>query len=188
MARDPKYDDLAAARAGWQHRGQRRPPWALTPEPGQESVWDFPRPAVCEPTPAHLVVHFDGVILAETRRGLRALETAHPPTYYFPAENVRQDLLRPRAGTTVCEWKGTAHYWDVVGPSGRCLRGAAWCYPRPFPGFEAIAGCFAFYPQDMDACLVDGERARAQPGGFYAGWVTSTLAGPFKGEAGSAGW
>lgn len=188
MAKDPTYEELAAARAAWKHRGQARPPWADSPAPGQESVWDFPRPAICEPTSAHLVVRYDGVVVAQTRRGFRALETAHPPTYYFPAEDVQQEYLQPRRGTTVCEWKGTARYWDVVGPSGRRANGAAWSYPSPFGDFEPIAGCFAFYAQDLDECLVDGEVARPQPGGFYAGWITSHYAGPFKGEKGSAGW
>lgn len=188
MAKEPSYEDLAAARAAWKHRGAARPPWAHTPAEGQESVWDFPRPAICEPTSAHLVVRFDGVVIAETRRGFRALETAHPPTYYLPADDVKQEYLRSRAGTTVCEWKGTAHYWDVVGPSGRVAQGAAWAYPRPFPEFEQIAGCFAFYVKDMEACRVDGEVAEPQVGGFYAGWITSHYAGPFKGDRGSAGW
>lgn len=188
MSRHPDYEALERARASWKNRGQTRPPWADTPGPGQESVWDYPRPAVCEPTEAHLVVKVGGEVLAETRRGYRALETSHPPTYYFPPEDVRTELLVARPGTTVCEWKGAAHYFDVRGPDGRVRRGAAWIYPEPFPGFEPIAGYFAFYAKDMDECRVNGELARPQPGGFYAGWVTSTLAGPFKGDPGSAGW
>lgn len=188
MARDPSYEQLAAARAGWQNRGNIRPPWAEQPAPGQESVWDYPRPAICEPTSADLEVTFDGVVIAQTRRGYRALETSHPPTYYIPAEDVRQDMLQPRPGTTVCEWKGAAHYWDVVGPTGRRARGATWAYPKPFVGFEAIAGHFAFYAKHMDQCRVNGAVARPQPGGFYAGWVTPDLAGPFKGDKGSTGW
>lgn len=188
MARDPTYEALAAARASWHHRGSQRPPWAHEPKAGQESVWDYPRPARCEATTAHLTVRFDGVVVADTRRGYRALETSHPPTYYFPPEDVRQEVLVSRPGTTVCEWKGAAHYWTIEGPSGRRAQGSVWAYPEPFEEFKEIAGYFAFYVKDMDLCTVNGAAARPQPGGFYAGWVTPDLAGPFKGDKGSAGW
>lgn len=183
-----KYEDLEAARAKWANRGTARPPWADTPRPGQESVWDYPRPAVCEPTEALLEIEFDGVTIAKTTRGARALETSHPPTYYFPPDDVRTDLLKEEPGSTVCEWKGEARYFTLVGPSGRRAKRAIWCYPRPFPGWEGIAGWFAFYAKDMDACRVNGQVAQPQPGGFYAGWVTPDLAGPFKGGPGSMGW
>ena len=76
-----------------------------------------------------------------------------------------------------------ARYLDV----GR-LRAAAWYYPQPSRGYEAIAGHVAFYPAKMDACWVGDERVQPQEGDFYGGWVTSDIVGPFKGAPGTWGW
>ena len=62
-----------------------------------ESVWDYPRPPRVEPSPAHVVVELDGQVLADTRRGLRVLETGHPPVHYIPAADVCTEGLRPSA-------------------------------------------------------------------------------------------
>ena len=168
-----------------------RPPPGVTPEPtgsGQESVWDFPRPAAAEPTRLRLQVVHRGRTVADTIRGVRTLETSHPPTYYFPPEDVAEGVLRPAGGRgTVCEWKGGAEYFDVV-LDGDVLPRAAWRYPRPVESFALLAGFLAFYPAAFEACLVDGERVVPQPGGFYGGWITSHVAGPFKGGPGSMGW
>ena len=155
--------------------------------PGQESVWDFPRPAIAQPSTRHLRIGQRDTIVAETRRAVRTIETSHPPTYYFPRADVRATLIRsPRAGS-ICEWKGAAVYFDVsVG--GEVLREAAWSYPNPTAPFAAIANHIAFYASSFDACFVDGERVRPQPGGFYGRWITSDLAGPFKGVPGSRFW
>ena len=156
--------------------------------PGQESVWDYPRPAIAVPCASRLEVLFDGRLVADTRRGVRTLETSHPPTYYFPIEDVDTELLHPnRARRSLCEWKGQASYFDVVSGS-RAASAAAWSYLAPTPSFAILAGHVAFYLAPMDACRVDGETASAQPGGFYGGWVTSGVVGPFKGEPGTAGW
>ena len=162
-------------------------PASDTPGPGQESVWDYPRPAIAEPTPKRLRIEFGGVVIAETTRGVRTLETSHPPTYYFPPGDVAEGVLRPVPGRTLCEWKGQARYFDVAA-GGKVAERAAWAYPGPTPGFVALAGFVAFMPGAMDACFVDGERARPQAGGFYGGWITDDLAGPFKGGPGSWGW
>ncbi|PCD04400.1 hypothetical protein COC42_09045 [Sphingomonas spermidinifaciens] len=155
--------------------------------PGQESVWDYPRPAIAEPTPRHLIVRHRGVTIADTRRGIRTLETSHPPSYYFPPEDVATDLFIPTPHRSLCEWKGQARYFNIrVGDE--TIGEGAWSYPAPTPAFASIAGHFAFYPHLFDTCLVDGERAVAQPGGFYGGWVTADLAGPFKGGPGSRFW
>ena len=154
--------------------------------PGQESVWSYPRPPRVEAVPDRLRVVFDGVVAAETADGVRVLETSHPPTYYLPPGSVRPGLLRRAAGGSVCEWKGRAVYFDVVGPLGRAER-AAWAYPEPTEGFRALAGFVAFYAGAMEACFVGEERVVPQPGGFYGGWITSRIVGPFKGEPGSAG-
>jgi uncharacterized protein (DUF427 family) len=166
----------------------RRP----TPDPvspGQESVWSYPRPPRVEPTDEHVVVEFGGSVVADTRRALRVLETSHPPVYYLPVADLAAGALRDNPHRTWCEFKGRAAYHDVVGADGRVAEAAAWSYPDPVPGFEALAGTVAIYPGRMDRCVVDGEEVRAVQGDFYGGWVTSRVAGPFKGEApGSAGW
>ena len=155
--------------------------------PGRESVWSFPRPARLEPVGLHLCVSFAGRTIAETRRGYRAIETSHPPSYYFPPDDVATGFLVPAARRTLCEWKGGAAYWDVVTDERRA-DAAAWSYPEPEPSFRAIRGYVAFYPALVDGCYVDGERAAPQDGEFYGGWITSGLAGPFKGPPGTEFW
>jgi uncharacterized protein (DUF427 family) len=155
--------------------------------PGQESVWDYPRPPRLEPCARHIVIRHGGVTLVDSRRTLRMLETSHPPTYYIPPGDVAPGALVPGRRASFCEWKGRAAYYDVR--AGALLApAAAWSYPAPSPPFAALAGFVAFYVTPFDECTVDGERARPQPGGFYGGWVTSHVAGPFKGGPASAGW
>lgn len=155
--------------------------------PGRESVWDYPRPARAEATRAHLRIEHRGVVVAETRRGVRTLETSHPPTYYFPPEDVAEGALRPARGASLCEWKGQAAYFDVIAGAETLAR-AAWTYRDPSPAFSILKDHVAFYPARFEACFVDGERARPQEGAFYGGWITSALAGPFKGPPGTQGW
>ena len=158
------------------------------PAPGQESVWDYPRPPRVEPSGELVRVELGGVVVAESRRALRVLETSHPPTYYLPvADFVRGSLVDAGPGTTWCEFKGTATYLDVVGGARRVPR-AAWTYPEPSPGFEVLRDHVALYPGRMDLVTVDGERVRPQEGGFYGGWITARVVGPFKGAAGTGGW
>ena len=157
------------------------------PAPGQESVWDFPRPARIEPVASNLRVVFAGRVVAETRNGFRAIETSHPPSYYFPPDDVETALLVPASRRTLCEWKGGAVYHDLV-VEGRRADEAAWCYRQPTPDFAAVAGYFAFYPGRVDACFIDGEQVSAQEGNFYGGWITRFLSGPFKGPPGTQFW
>lgn len=159
----------------------------VIPGPGQESVWDYPRPPRVEPVPERIRVVVDGVALADTRRAQRVLETAGAPVYYVPRSDVRMDLLAASSTTSVCEWKGAATYWSYAG-QGRRIRDVAWSYERPNAGYEAIAGHLAFYAARVDEAWVADERAEPQPGGFYGGWVTSRIVGPVKGEPGSWGW
>ena len=125
--------------------------------------------------------------IAATTRGLRMLETSHPPTYYFPPEDVKMELFFPAAGGSFCEYKGRAKYWSVT-IDGKIVENIAWSYPQPTATYSALAGHFAFYCALAERCTVGDEVARPQPGGFYGGWVTDTLAGPFKGGPGSLGW
>jgi uncharacterized protein (DUF427 family) len=165
----------------------RRPvPEPLT-APHQESVWAYPRPPRLDPVQSRLRVLFDGVLIADTVAGFRVLETSHPPTYYLPPGDIAPAALERAAGASYCEWKGEAVYFTVVGPTRRAER-AAWAYPDPTPPFRAMAGHVAFYAAQMDACFVGDEQVTPQPGGFYGGWITRGVIGPFKGEAGSAGW
>lgn len=157
------------------------------PGPGQESVWDYPRPPRIEPVTERLRVVVGRVTIASTTRGFRVLETAGAPVYYFPPEDVRLDLLRTGGRRTTCEWKGTARY-HALRLGERTIQDVAWSYPDPLPAFEAIRDHVAFYAGLVDEAWVGDERATPQPGGFYGGWITSRVVGPFKGGPGSFGW
>ena len=153
----------------------------------QESVWDYPRPPLVEPTQRHIKVTFNGQVVAETTRGARVLETASPPTIYCPPEDVRMDLLQPAGHATVCEWKGTAEHFDLV-VGDKVAQRAAWSYATPNPGYESIAGWISFYPGRVDEATMDDELVRPQAGGYYGGWITDNIVGPFKGDPGTDGW
>ena len=157
------------------------------PGPGQESVWDYPRPPRVEAAKQRVRVVYNGVTIADSDRAKRVLETSHPPTYYVPAEDVKMEYLTSTRRTTWCEWKGGARYYTVT-VGDRVAREAAWAYPEPARGYEAIQDHLAFYPQAMDACYVGDEKVQAQPGGFYGGWITKDIVGPFKGGPGTMGW
>ncbi len=157
------------------------------PGPGQESVWDYPRPPRLEEFTGSITVELGGEIVASTDRAWRVLETSHPPTYYLPRECFREGTLRRAAGSSWCEWKGQASYFDVVSARKTAAR-AAWTYLNPSPPFAAIAGAVAVMAGLVDRCTVNGEVVAPQPGGFYGGWVTSWVVGPFKGVPGSMGW
>ena len=153
------------------------------PGPGQESVWDYPRPPALVASDRLVTVEHGGEVLAETRRAFRVLETSHPPTWYVAPDDARPGVLAPsKARSTFCEWKGAATYWDVRG-----LEAAAWSYPHPTGDFVDLTGYLAFSPSRLQ-CFVDGQQVRPQEGGFYAGWITDDVVGPFKGAPGTWGW
>lgn len=162
-------------------------PTRIQPGPGQESVWDYPRPPRVEDSAKHLQIYFNGVLIADTRRAKRVLETSHPPVYYFPPEDVRMEYLAMTRRATVCEFKGRAGYYSVAVGDQTALN-AAWFYPSPTPEFMSIQNYIAFYPSKMERCLVDGEEVQAQPDDFYGGWITHDIVGPFKGATGTQGW
>ncbi|MET1006528.1 MAG: DUF427 domain-containing protein [Propionibacteriaceae bacterium] len=155
--------------------------------PGQESVWSFPRPPALRASTEHIRILLGGVTICETRASWQVLETSHPPTYYLPRSSFTAGSLHAADGHSFCEWKGVASYLDVLGGDQVAAR-AAWYYPTPNSTFAELLDHVALYPGAMDACFVDGEEVIAQPGGFYGGWVTSKVAGPFKGIPGSNGW
>lgn len=166
---------------------RERPREIVTPGPGQESVWDYPRPPRVESVSQRVRVEFGGMVLADSVRAYRLLQTGTPPVYYFSPVDVQMAHLLPSARTTTCEWKGVAEYWSVrVGE--RVAENAAWSYPEPDEGYEVIRGYLAFYARKMDACYVGTHRATPQPGGFYGGWITPDIVGPFKGEPGTENW
>ncbi|MEM6425410.1 MAG: DUF427 domain-containing protein [Cyanobacteria bacterium P01_H01_bin.119] len=159
----------------------------IEPGPGQESVWDYPRPPALQPSSRRIRIVFNDVTIVDTTQAQRVLETSHPPVYYVPPQDVQQQYLQSTPRATYCEWKGQAAYFDVV-VGDRRLSNAAWCYPAPTDRFADIRDYLAFYPSLMDACYVDNEQVQAQAGDFYGGWITSDIVGPFKGSAGTWGW
>ena len=150
-----------------------------------ESVWDYPRPPRVEPSWRRARVEFGGVTVADSERALRVLETSQAPGIYFPPEDVSH--LEPNARRSLCEWKGRAVYFDVV-VGDRRAEAAAWAFPEPVPGYEQLRDYVAFYPQSVDACWLDDERVEANAGGFYGGWITGDVVGPFKGAPGTLHW
>ncbi len=155
--------------------------------PGQESVWDYPRPPRWERSGREVRVVLGGIEVCRTRAAVRVLETSHPPGWYLPVDDWLPGALEPAEGSSFCEWKGVAGYLDVLGGGVRAAA-AAWTYPDPVESFAVLRGTVAVYPDRMDRCTVDGEAVRPQDGGFYGGWVTDDVVGPFKGAPGTRGW
>lgn len=162
-------------------------PEPIPPGPGQESVWDYPRPPRIETVPKHIRIIFNHELIADTHRSKRVLETSHPPNYYIPLDDIKTAYLMPSTHSTYCEWKGQANYYSLqVGD--RQAKNAAWYYPEISPAYEELKEYVGFYPGPMDACYVDSEKVKPQAGSFYAGWITHDIVGPFKGDPGTWGW
>ncbi len=153
----------------------------------EERVSDYPRPPRLEPSPRRVRILLGGETIADTTAAWRVLETYHPPSWYLPQEAFRPGVLRPAEGSSFCEWKGMARYWTLAA-GGKVAARAGWSYPAPTPGFAPIRDHIAVYAGAMDACFVDEEQVTPQPGGFYGGWITAELIGPFKGGPGTWGW
>jgi uncharacterized protein (DUF427 family) len=171
----------------WRNMERKRPNDIKIPDPGQESVWDYPRPPKVEHIGKHLRVEFGGIAIAESNHTIRIIETASPPVYYFPPDSVLMKYIEPSQRRSLCEWKGRAIYYSVrVGK--QFSENATWSYPDPWEGYQAILGYLAFYAAKMDACYIDGQQVKPQPGEFYGGWITVDILGPFKGEQGTEEW
>ncbi len=170
----------------WDFYGQKRPDFAVPPAAGKESVWDYPRPPRLVADTRHVEVWNGEQRLADTRRAWRLLETASPPTFYLPVEDVAMGFLRTVPGSSYCEWKGSASYFALA-DGGVQDQAVAWSYPRPSAAFAGLAGWLSFYPGRV-LCRVAGNVVRPQPGGFYGGWITDEIVGPFKGEPGTGHW
>jgi uncharacterized protein (DUF427 family) len=162
-------------------------PERIEPGPGQESVWDYPRPPRSEKFTGHIRVVFNNLVIADTQEARRVLETSHPPVYYIPPSDILMHCLMESPLTSWCEFKGHARYNTIV-VNEKEAKNAAWYYPDPASDFSALKDHIAFYPGLMDACYVNDERVRAQEGDFYGGWITGNIVGPFKGEAGTRSW
>jgi uncharacterized protein (DUF427 family) len=157
------------------------------PGPGRESVWDYPLPPAPRPGECLVTAAPAGVEIMRSKETIRILETSHPPTFYIPPGKVRTRYLELSRSVSSCEFKGEAVFFNLrVGD--RHSEDAAWCYPNPSPGYEAITGFFAFYPNKVDECTVGGEKVKPQPGGYDGGWITPDVVGPFKGEPGAISW
>ena len=180
-------DRVKQARNLWTNTGQKRPPFAIPPADDQESVWDYPRPPAILSDGREVVVSFRGLELARTTAALRVCETASPPTFYLPAEDVAVVSLSRSDGHSFCEWKGQATYWSLAAAEHPLQSNIGWSYEQPFPEFGIIRDYFSFYPARVD-CYVEGHAVTPQPGGFYGGWITPEIVGPFKGEPGTSGW
>jgi uncharacterized protein (DUF427 family) len=164
-----------------------------------ESVWDYPRPPRLELVHNYIRIVHCGILLAETARSFRVLETSHPPVYYIPHPNIAMHLLKPSAHRgSFCEFKGLATYYTIDLTLDPLLNladnphaisvDAAWSYAQPSPAYADLRNYVAFYASRVDECTVDGERVTAQPGDFYGGWITSNITGPFKGPPGTRNW
>ena len=169
----------------WKYRGQKRPDFAAVPGPGQESVWDYPRPPKVAPDERLVEGYYSDQMIASSRKTYRVLETASPPSFYIPPKDVKWEHLSFATGSSVCEWKGVAKYWTIS--SNPEVGVVGWSYPDPKPAFAQIRDYISFYPAAL-ACFVAGERVAAQPGRFYGGWITSEIVGPFKGEPRTEFW
>ena len=152
-----------------------------------EDVWSYPRPPALRAVGLPVRIVFAGRTIAATAAAFSVLETSHPPVYYLPPDCFHDCVLEPARGGSFCEWKGAARYWTIA-VGARRAEAVAWSYPDPTPGFLAIRDHLAVYAGPMDGCFVGDEQVTPQPGGFYGGWITSNLKGPFKGGPGSMGW
>ncbi len=151
-------------------------------------MWDYPRPPRVERSSSLVEVVLDDIVIASTRAAYRVLETSHPPVYYLPPSDITPGHVRPSSRRpTFCEFKGLAVYFHIEA-SDLFEPDAAWAYPHPSAGYLEITDYVSFYPARMDGCYVDGELVQPQPGGFYGGWITSQIVGPFKGVPGSSFW
>ncbi len=102
-------------------------------------------------------MHFGGIRVADSVRAMLLRQHGFLPVYYFPAEDVRTDLLVPTDYTTQSPYKGTASYWHLETPE-RTAQFAVWSYPRPKSGSPDTSGYYGFDWHSMDAWYEEDER------------------------------
>ncbi len=115
-----------------------------------------------EDSPRRVRGYLDGELVVDSRRVRLLHEYGHLPVWYFPLEDVRQELLEPTDHGTHCPKKGDASYHSVrVG--NHVAENAVWHYPEPIEGAGAIAGHVAFYFDALDRWLEEGEEVFVHP-------------------------
>lgn len=171
----------------WRNIKREVPDNIVKPGPGQESIWEYPRPPKVELFSKNMRVEFAGKVIAETNKSYKVMETSSPPCYYISTDYITMDYLFKSAYKTLCEWKGSARYWSI-NVDGNISKNAGWSYPRPWEGFEQIKDHIAFFAGRVDGCYIDSEKVVPQAGDYYGGWITSNIVGPFKGEPGTENW
>ena len=169
----------------WQYDGSKRPTFAMQPDPAQESVWDYPRPPALKQDSRTISIYDGEQLIAQSTRCYRMLETASPPTFYIPFDDIDIEQCRAIAGNSYCEWKGTASYWALE--RDKSMQMIAWSYPSPTDVFMPIKNHMAFYPGRIN-CFINDEKVKPQDGGFYGGWVSDEIVGPWKGSEGFGHW
>jgi uncharacterized protein (DUF427 family) len=102
----------------------------------------------------HVVVAFEGQVLADSRRPVALYETHLPVRWYLPREDVRTDLLEPGDTRTTCAYKGHASYLSLRG-AGERGRDLAWYYPEPLRDAEAVRDMVCFWSERTDLTLDD---------------------------------
>lgn len=110
-----------------------------------------------EASPRSVRAILAGEAVADSKRAMLLHESGYPPVYYFPAEDVRTDLLEGTEHETTCPYKGVASYWTVA-VGDRREANAAWSYPRPAPGAPDLSGYLAFRWEAMDEWYDEGDR------------------------------
>lgn len=195
MARLPTHEQILPLVKPHRDKWGPPPPPGVTPippGPGQESVWDYPRPPRVDDVIERVVVEHGGVVVVDTTNARRIVETAGAPVIYVPPDEVHPGVLVENDHVTVCEWKGAAVHYHLAVPGVPMVRDAAFAYPEPLTdlgeGYERVAGYIGFYPGRVDRVTLGGEVVRNQPGGLYAGWVTDRIVGPIKGGPGTGHW
>lgn len=153
-----------------------------------QRVADYPRPPALEWMNREVTIVFAGIRIVHAPGAWRVMETFHPPSYYLDPSAFLPGVLKPGSPRgSLCEWKGRARYWSIQA-GDLVAENAGWSYPDPTAAFADIADCVAVYPGRMDMCTVGGEIVTPQQGGFYGGWITAELEGPFKGAPGTEYW
>ena len=140
-----------------------------------------------EPVTLRLVVVLGGVTIADTTRGLRVLETSHPPNYYFPPDDVVAGRARAHQGRVVLRVEGARRTTSPCGGGRRAVETeAAWGYAHPARRSRRSPATSRSTRAD-GRCFVDGELVDAPARRVLRRWITSAVVGPFKGGPGSRG-
>jgi uncharacterized protein (DUF427 family) len=115
-----------------------------------------------EPTPKRLRVEVGGEVIADSRRAFLLHESGLQPTYYFPPEDVRSDVLEATDRHTHCPKKGDASYYTIRA-GGETVENGAWYYPEPLSDAPFLRGLIAFYFDRMGRWLEEAEEIGVHP-------------------------